>query len=87
MPPQDPSVSLRFSPSQLRNPLRKFRWPPRFSGGTMLALAKRKADAKATFEAWLTSATLDSLAGSEWHLAQDVLRKMGEDMGLPTGLP
>ena len=36
---QDPSVFRRFSPSQLRNPLRELRWPPRFSGGIMLALS------------------------------------------------
>jgi MFS family permease len=35
----DPSVFRRFSPSQFRNPLREFHWPPRFSGGIMLALA------------------------------------------------
>ena len=37
--PQDPSVFRRFSPSQLRNPFEQFQWPPRFSGGIMLALA------------------------------------------------
>lgn len=37
--PQDPSVFRRFSPSQLRNPFEEFHWPPRFSGGIMLALA------------------------------------------------
>ena len=37
--PQDPSVFRRFSPSQLRNPIREIHWPPKFSGGLMLALA------------------------------------------------
>ncbi|MCA9878145.1 MAG: MFS transporter, partial [Thermomicrobiales bacterium] len=36
---EDPSVFRRFSAAQLRNPLREFRWPPRFSGGIMLAMA------------------------------------------------
>lgn len=37
--PRDPSVFRRFSPTQLRNPWQEFHWPPRFSGGIMLALA------------------------------------------------
>jgi MFS family permease len=37
--PRDPSVFRRFSLSQLRNPFDEFHWPPRFSGGIMLALA------------------------------------------------
>ncbi|MFT4040113.1 MAG: MFS transporter [Thermomicrobiales bacterium] len=37
--PRDPSLFRRFSPGQLRNPLQEWRWPPKFSGGIMLAMA------------------------------------------------